>query len=102
MRINDFFGGSRTIYFHLYRRVVEIRDAILILRDYVKPELLEQARQYVTEHGLPEDQIEPVIIACWLAVACQAKVQGVSPYPNSFAFVARQREGPFQRSRLLA
>lgn len=85
-----FFGGPRKIYLQLYRRVIEIRDAILILHDYVRPEIVGQARQHVTAHDLPEDQVEPAIIACWLAAARQAKAQGTPPHPNSLTAVARQ------------
>jgi hypothetical protein len=92
MRICDLFGGARSIYLRLYRRVIEIRDALLILRDYVRPEILKQARQHVTTHDLPEYQIEPTITACWLEVARQAKEQGVPPRPNSLAFTARHGE----------
>ncbi len=92
MRIYDLFGGAQSIYLRLYRRVIEIHDAILILHDYVGPEILEQARQHVTAHDLPEDQIEPTIIACWLEVARQAKVRGAPPQPNSLTFIARQGE----------
>ncbi len=90
MRSWDLFDGSRTIYLLLYRRVIEIRDAILILHDYVRPEILERARRHVTAHNLTEDQIEPAITACWLEVARQAKIQGTPPHPNSITAVARQ------------
>ncbi|MGH3601484.1 MAG: DUF6545 domain-containing protein, partial [Pseudonocardiaceae bacterium] len=52
----------------------------------------EQARQHVTTNDLSKDQIEPTITACWLEVARQAKMQGIPPCPNSFAFIACQGE----------
>lgn len=93
-RVNDLLGGPKSIYLRLYRRVIEIRDALLILRDYVRPEIVEQARQHVTAHcvpgdqGFPEDQIEPAVTACWLEIAIRAKTDGVSPHPNPLALIS--------------
>ncbi|GAA3081803.1 hypothetical protein GCM10020000_79660 [Streptomyces olivoverticillatus] len=81
--IRDVIASPRTIHLRLYRQVIEIRDAMLILRDFVTPETVEMARRHVTAYGLPEEQIEPAVVACWLGVARQAQADQVPPRTNS-------------------
>ncbi|MET7765713.1 MAB_1171c family putative transporter [Streptomyces sp. NPDC005393] len=83
--IREVLGSPHSIYLRLYRRVIEIRDALLILQDYVTPETVDVARRHVTAQALPEKQIEPTITACWLEIARQAKAKGASPQPNPLA-----------------
>lgn len=62
----------------LYRRVIETRDAILILRDYVGPATIDRAREHVQRHD-PTADLEATSTACWLAVASKAKSGGTAP-----------------------
>lgn len=72
-RVRDLFGGPRTTYLRLYRRVIEIRDAMLILADHVDVQMVDRARVHVAAHHLPEDEVEPAVTACWLGEACRAR-----------------------------
>ncbi|WP_027928578.1 MAB_1171c family putative transporter [Amycolatopsis thermoflava] len=55
----------------LYRRVIEIRDAVLVLRDYVAPATLAAARAHAGSEALAT--------ACWLPLAEAAKLRGTRP-----------------------
>ncbi|MGK5630904.1 MAB_1171c family putative transporter [Streptomyces sp. URMC 123] len=60
----------------LYRRVIEIRDAMIVLRNYVSPSALDAARRHVDAQGVPERQVEAYITACWLSAALHARRTG--------------------------
>ncbi|MGH3512085.1 MAG: MAB_1171c family putative transporter [Pseudonocardiaceae bacterium] len=60
----------------LYRRVIEIRDAITILRNYTTPEVIQSAEQHVTQAGVPAGHHDAAITACWLAAAQHRRRQG--------------------------
>ncbi|MCK2243143.1 MULTISPECIES: MAB_1171c family putative transporter [unclassified Crossiella] len=81
-RLRDLVGTPHSTYLRLYRRVIEIRDAMLILRDYVSPETVQRARAHVIANGVPEDQRQAAVTACWLAAARRAKNAGAEPDPN--------------------
>jgi hypothetical protein len=81
-RVRKVLGSPDTIRLRLYRQVIEIRDALLILQDYVTPETMERARRHIGSQGLPEEQSEPAFTACWLRAAVQAKEDAVTPRPN--------------------
>ncbi|WP_352243203.1 MAB_1171c family putative transporter [Lentzea sp. NBRC 105346] len=78
-RVRDLIGTPRSTYLRLYRRVIEIRDAMLILRDYVTPETIERARSQVTGGSA-------AVTATWLEIARQAKRAGAEPVPNPLTF----------------
>ncbi|WP_246103371.1 MAB_1171c family putative transporter [Streptomyces piniterrae] len=84
-RIRAVLGTPHSIHLRLYRQVIEIRDVLLILQDYVTSEAIEHARHHVTAHSLPEEQIEPTITACWLNAALRAKTSACVPQPNPLA-----------------
>ena len=84
-RIRAVLGGPQAIHLRLYRQVIEIRDVLLILKDYVTPEVMEHARRHVTSQALPEEHIEPAITACWLRAALLAKTAAAAPQPNPLA-----------------
>ncbi|MGW1289454.1 MAB_1171c family putative transporter [Streptomyces sp. NPDC001118] len=81
-RIRAMLGSPHTIRLRLYRQVIEIRDALLILQDYVTPETMQHARRHVTYQALPEEQTEPAFTACWLHTALQAKAAAATPDPT--------------------
>ncbi|TDD42740.1 MAB_1171c family putative transporter [Saccharopolyspora elongata] len=62
--------------FALYRRVVEIRDAQLVLRSFVHPEAGDWARRAAEEAGLDERATHQVVEAAGLAAALDAHVAG--------------------------
>lgn len=60
----------------LYRRGIEIRDAILDLGDHASPTLRSEAARYVAEKGLIGAQAEIYAEACWIARAKEARENG--------------------------
>ncbi|MEV7467650.1 MAB_1171c family putative transporter [Streptomyces kronopolitis] len=84
-RFRAVLGGPRAIHLRLYRQVIEVRDVLLVLQDYVTPEATEAARHHVAAGNLPDEQIEPAITACWLRVALQAEKSTATPQPNQLA-----------------
>jgi hypothetical protein len=64
----------------LYRLVIEIRDAGLILRAYVTPATITAAQQFAATHLVSPVDLEAATVACWLHSARQAKLVGSSPH----------------------
>lgn len=61
----------------VYRKVIETRDAILILGEYVAPGVPELARGHVAGSGVPEQRRTAAALACVLKEARQAKLAGL-------------------------
>jgi len=59
----------------LYRRIIEIRDGLLTLREWVTPERLEQIHLDVSAAGLTGDDAEAATTYCWMEAARLAKEQ---------------------------
>ncbi|AJC62119.1 MAB_1171c family putative transporter [Streptomyces sp. 769] len=83
--ISALLGSPRAVHLRLYRQVIEIRDALLILQDYVTPETVARAQRHVAAQALPEEQTGPAATACWLLAALQAKSAGGPRRPNPLA-----------------
>ncbi|MFD9209569.1 MAB_1171c family putative transporter [Streptomyces sioyaensis] len=92
-RIRAVLGSPQAIHLRLYRQVIEIRDVLLILKDYVTPEVMAHARRHVTSQALPEEQIEPAITACWLHAALWAKTAAATPQSNPLATESPTHDG---------
>ncbi|QES47313.1 hypothetical protein DEJ50_05200 [Streptomyces venezuelae] len=60
-----------------YRKVIETRDAILILNEYVAPGVPELARSHVSAAGVPGPRRDAAELACVLKEARQAKLAGL-------------------------
>ncbi|MEV6952594.1 MAB_1171c family putative transporter [Streptomyces sp. NPDC051183] len=60
----------------VYRKVIETRDAILILGEYVAPGVPDRARSHVAGHGVPDQARAAAALACVLREARQAKLAG--------------------------
>ncbi|GAA4537003.1 MAB_1171c family putative transporter [Amycolatopsis samaneae] len=58
----------------LNRMIIEIRDGLLVMREWVTPAQLAAIGPAV--EGVPEDRAEAVRTACWLKVALRAKESG--------------------------
>jgi hypothetical protein len=73
----------------LYRRVIEIRDGMLDLRDYLTADHAEAIRAGVASLSLPADQTEAAVTACWIMVTSQRKASGAvraaTPYVDLIA-----------------
>ncbi|MCX5381379.1 MAB_1171c family putative transporter [Streptomyces sp. NBC_00091] len=61
----------------VYRKVIETRDAILILGEYVPPGVPELARGHVADSGVPEQRRTAAALACVLKEARRAKLAGL-------------------------
>ncbi|MEU2715358.1 MAB_1171c family putative transporter [Streptomyces sp. NPDC007205] len=92
-RVRSLLGSPHTIHLRLYRQVIEIRDALLVLQDYVTPETTEHARRHITAHGLREEQVEPAFTACWLHAALEARAAAGTPRPNPLASAGPRDDG---------
>ncbi|WP_406688846.1 MAB_1171c family putative transporter [Saccharopolyspora sp. ID03-671] len=68
--------------FALYRRVVEIRDAQLVLRSYVHPEAHAWARRAAERAGLGPRRAHQVVEAACLASALDAHAAGQRHQPD--------------------
>ncbi|WP_329127252.1 hypothetical protein OG727_07080 [Streptomyces caniferus] len=84
-RVRAVLGRPRTIRLRLYRQVIEIRDALLVLQDYVTSEAMEAARHHIGAQHLSGEQIEPAVTACWLCTALDARQAAATPRPNQLA-----------------
>ncbi|MFI2738181.1 MAB_1171c family putative transporter [Streptomyces sp. NPDC018711] len=60
-----------------YRKLIEIRDAMLELDHYVPPGLPLLARDHVRPHGLTPAQADAAVLACVMREARRAKLAGV-------------------------
>ncbi|MEU8774426.1 MAB_1171c family putative transporter [Streptomyces sp. NPDC048606] len=66
----------------VYRKVIETRDAILILGEYAAPGATERARSHVAGSGIPEPRRAAAALACVLKEARQAKLAGRTGVPG--------------------
>lgn len=82
-RLLESLGSVPRSSLRLYRRVIEIRDAILVLRDYADAGTVRRAERHIRALDLPADDVQPAITACWLEFARQAHARraatGTSP-----------------------
>ncbi|MGR4881064.1 MAB_1171c family putative transporter [Streptomyces sp. LARHCF249] len=69
----------------VYRKVIETRDAILILGEYVAAGALEDARGRVAGRGVPEQRRTAAALASVLKDARRAKLAGVPGRPGEAA-----------------
>lgn len=67
---------ATALQMRLYRRVIEIRDGLLVLRSYVTREILDQAAERADETGSGERDL--VLTALWIEAARQAKLAGAA------------------------
>lgn len=63
----------RHVHDRLYRRTIEIRDAVLALSDHAPSSLRDQARAHVAASGLIGAQADIAAEACWISGAKQAR-----------------------------
>ncbi|MFD0266115.1 MAB_1171c family putative transporter [Streptomyces sp. NPDC127106] len=65
-RAGDLLASVRHPQLHLYRRTIEIQDALLTLGGSAPPTLLDEARRHVDERRVPPAESAAAITACWL------------------------------------
>ncbi len=66
----------------MYRKVIETRDAILILGEHVAPGALERARSQAAGNGVPEQRAAAAALARVLKEARRAKLDGLPGQPG--------------------
>ncbi|MCB5181912.1 MAB_1171c family putative transporter [Streptomyces antimicrobicus] len=66
----------------VYRKVIETRDAILVLGEHVAPDVPERARGHVADAGVPGPRREAAALACVLKEARRSRRDGL-PRPES-------------------
>jgi hypothetical protein len=69
-------GVRWNIRYRLHRRVIEIRDAQLVLRPYSAAEVADLATAMARESGLPSDQAAAVVEAAVIVSSLQWRVLG--------------------------
>ncbi|MEE4423316.1 MAB_1171c family putative transporter [Streptomyces bugieae] len=92
-RIRAVVGSPQAVRLRLYRQVIEILDVLLVLQDYVRPEMVERARRHLTEHGVAEEHLEPAVTACWLHSALAAVAAADAAQPNPLTPVNLKDDG---------
>ncbi|WP_406815532.1 DUF6545 domain-containing protein [Mycobacterium sp. M23085] len=75
----------------LHQTVIEIRDAILQLRHYVRSTAPVQLAQFLHEHSVPVDEQDSATTAFELAQAAKAKIAGDKPETPDMALAVRSR-----------
>ncbi|MFE1172781.1 MAB_1171c family putative transporter [Streptomyces sp. NPDC058773] len=80
---NRLHSAVTPLQLRLYRRVIEIRDAMIALRSYVTPAALDLAHQHVPRYAASGHSAEAHITACWLTAALHARQGGRTPEPQS-------------------
>jgi hypothetical protein len=78
-RARDLLSALPQRHTKLYRQIIEIRDALLILSRYVTPEIARQAREHVSSYPVSAVPPEATFTACSLEGARHAKIMGKIP-----------------------
>ncbi|HET9256085.1 MAG TPA: MAB_1171c family putative transporter [Pseudonocardiaceae bacterium] len=78
-RVRDLVSALPRVHTKLYRRIIEIRDALLVLSRYVTPEMTRQAREHVSNHPVPPALSEATFTACSVESARHARITGKIP-----------------------
>jgi hypothetical protein len=61
----------------LHRRIVEIRDGLLIMREWITPATRDRIVAALVGENLTDREAEAAATACWLKVALEAKAAGL-------------------------
>ncbi|MCX4819379.1 hypothetical protein OG883_05555 [Streptomyces sp. NBC_01142] len=69
----------------VYRKVIETRDAILILNEYIEPKVPDLARSHVAADGVPPSDSDAAVLACVIKEARRAKISGRPQQQSSFS-----------------
>ncbi|RJQ77996.1 hypothetical protein D5S17_13795 [Pseudonocardiaceae bacterium YIM PH 21723] len=71
----------------LQRRIIEIRDAMLVLREWISAAELDRIRSAVREANLTGERAQAATTACWLELARRAKLAGAPRVPEPLDLV---------------
>lgn len=79
----DDLTGVRYLSIRLLRRTIEIRDAALLLRQYVSCEDWREIRSNLSASGLRGDDFEAAAQAVWIGLGLRARERGAAPEGGS-------------------
>jgi hypothetical protein len=77
----------RDSQFRRHRRLIEIRDGLLIMKDWVSAGDLDAIREAVQSASVAPDLTEPVVTACWLKTALINRAAGLASAENALDLV---------------
>ncbi|MGW7574700.1 MAB_1171c family putative transporter [Streptomyces sp. NPDC054765] len=80
---NRLRAAAIPIQLRLYRRVIEIRDAMIVLRSYVTQATVDQVRRHIIDQAVPDHLADTHITACWLTAALHSRRTGQAPMAQS-------------------
>ncbi|MEV6209584.1 MAB_1171c family putative transporter [Kitasatospora sp. NPDC051914] len=72
----------------LYRRTIEIRDAVMTLSDHASPDLRMRAHEYTSNAGLTGRALGRTSEACWIRAARHARMAGAPATGSAAAPIA--------------
>jgi hypothetical protein len=78
-RLRDLLTALPWIHRKLYRQIIEIRDALLVLGRYVTPEIARRAHEHISRHSVPSAASTAMVTACIMEAALNAKTAGKTP-----------------------
>ncbi|RLU79970.1 hypothetical protein CTZ27_36100 [Streptomyces griseocarneus] len=70
-----------------YRKIIETRDAILVLDDYVTTGTWARARRHVAAVGVAHAKVDATVLACVMAGARSAKLAGLPQQQSAGSLV---------------
>jgi hypothetical protein len=76
------------IRYRLHRRVIEIRDAQLVLRPYAKTEVAGLAANAAKSSGLPPDRTAAIVEAADIVNSLQSRLRSSLPGHDAMARLA--------------
>lgn len=88
--------STRTAEFRLYRRIIEIRDGLLILAPHLDSAVREEAEHAGCREGLTGDELQAAILATQIATALHTR----QPLPEQPAHGAHSVSEPDQKNVL--
>ncbi|MCF3101673.1 hypothetical protein IPZ58_08770 [Streptomyces roseoverticillatus] len=96
---NRIGAAAVPLQLRLYRRVIEIRDAMIVLRNYIPPATLDSIRQGVNGQSLPDHLVDAHFTARWLTAALRNKHEGQKPHAQTANLTGPgDQDGPSARS----
>ncbi|MGW9715146.1 MAB_1171c family putative transporter [Streptomyces albidoflavus] len=91
----------RRAHDRLYRRTIELRDAILTLSAFTTPEVRGRAYDHALASGVIGAQADVVAEACWLAVAREQCRRGQQPVGTAVPPASGGRDLPSETKALI-
>ncbi|MCZ1010824.1 hypothetical protein O1L68_33605 [Streptomyces lydicus] len=75
-----------------YRKIIETRDAILVLNDYVAAGAWARARRHVAAVGVAHAKVDATVLACVMSGARSAKLAGLPQQQSAGSLVGFEND----------